>query len=345
MLEIDGSYGEGGGQILRNSIALSTLIDKPVKITNIRANRPNPGIKSQHYVSIKSIQELCNAKTNGLEIGSLSLSFKPGNFKGGSYNFEIGTAGSITLVFQACILASLKTKEPVTIRLTGGTDVKWSPSWDYFNHVFIPLLQKIGVTVKANLIKRGYYPKGGGEAEIIINPTKKLLPLKLDKEHEFSEVEGIINIANLPEHISIRIKHAVIRNLLKRDLMSTINVEATTSLSPGTGITIWSKTQDTILGSTILGERGLSAEEIGKTVAINLLNEMDSRSTLDVYAFDQLLPYMAVAMENGRSICYVREMSNHAKTNIWLMQRFFDIHFKAEQSEENIKITISKENR
>ena len=139
-------------------------------------------------------------------------------------------------------------------------------------------------------------------------------------------------------------KHAVIRNLLKHDKMVTINVEATTSLSPGTGITIWSKTQDTILGSTMLGERGISSEEIGKTAALNLLSEIDSRATLDVYAFDQLLPYMALALENGRSICYVREMSNHAKTNIWLMQQFFDIHFKAEQSEENIKITVSNNN-
>lgn len=345
MLEIDGSYGEGGGQILRNSLAFSTLTKKTVKITNIRANRPNPGIKPQHYVSIKSIQELCNAKANGLEIGSSMLTFKPGDFKGGSYKFDIGTAGSVTLVFQACILASLKSDAPVTIRLTGGTDVKWSPSWDYFHHVFLPLLQKTGVSVDAKLIKRGYYPKGGGEAEITIHPCNNIRPLRLDKEHEFSEVEGAISIANLPDHISTRIKHTAIKTLLKRDFMSNINVVESSSLSPGTGVTLWSKTRDTILGTTLLGERGLSSEEIGKTVAMNLLREIDSRATLDVFAFDQLLPYMADAIENGKSICYIREMSDHAKTNIWLVQQFFNTHFKAEQSEENIKITISKENR
>ena len=170
MLEIDGSYGEGGGQILRNAVAFSTLTKKPIKIINIRANRPNPGIKPQHYISIKAISELCNAKIKGLGIGSSDLFYEPGDFIGGKYKFEIGTAGSIPLVYQAIILASVNTKEPVTINLTGGTDVKWSPSWDYLKYIFLSHLKKIGLKVDAKLIKRGYYPKGGGEAEITINP-------------------------------------------------------------------------------------------------------------------------------------------------------------------------------
>ena len=171
MLTIDGSYGEGGGQILRTAVALSALNKEPIKIINIRANRPNPGIKAQHYVAIKSVKELCNAKTSGLEVGSSSLTFTPGEIKGGTYKFDIGTAGSMVLVFQTCILASLKSKEPITIRLTGGSDDKWAPTWDYFYYVFLPLIKKIGVNVDAKLIKRGYYPIGGGEAEITINPT------------------------------------------------------------------------------------------------------------------------------------------------------------------------------
>ena len=143
MLHIDGSQGEGGGQILRNAVALSVLTNKPVEIENIRANRPNPGIKAQHYIAIKSIQELCNAETKGLEVGSDKLIFSPGEIKGGRHKFDIGTAGSIVLVFQASILASLNISEPVTINVTGGTDVRWSPSWDYFEHVFLPLIKKM----------------------------------------------------------------------------------------------------------------------------------------------------------------------------------------------------------
>ena len=340
MLEIDGSYGEGGGQILRTAISLSTRTKKPIKITNIRANRPNPGIKPRHYISIHSIKQLCDAETTGLEIGSPTLTFKPGDFKGGNYKFEIGTAGSITLVFQAIILGSLKTKEPVTINVTGGTDVKWSPSWDYFQHVFLRLLEKIGVSVNAKLMKRGYYPRGGGEAVITVNPCENILPLKLDKTQQCTDVNGIVNIANLPEHISTRIKHAAIKTLLKSNIKSYLDVEQTESLSPGTGITLWTETDDTILGTTLLGERGLRSEEIGKNAAMNLLNEIDSESTLDVYAFDQLLPYMALAKENGSSSCIVKNISTHAQTNMWLIKQFFDVDFQAKQEDHHIKISV-----
>jgi RNA 3'-phosphate cyclase len=339
LLEIDGSYGEGGGQILRNAVALSTLTKKPVKITNIRANRPNPGIKPQHYISIKSIQDICGAKTTGLEIGSSTLSFNPGDFKGGKYKFDIGTAGSITLAFQACILAFILSKEPVAIKLNGGTDVKWSPSWDYFTKVFLPILKKMGLYIEAKLINRGYYPKGGGEAEITINPCKKINPLRLDSFQEFSDVKGAINIAGLPDHIGTRMKHSAIKLLLKENLMSNIEIERFSSISQGVGIILWIESKDTIIGSTLLGERGVSSEEVGKSVGLNLLSEIQSQSTLDVHAFDQILPYLALA--EGTSSCFVKELSNHANTNIWLIKQFLDVDFEAKNKEDNFKITIS----
>ena len=340
LLEIDGSYGEGGGQILRNAVAFSTFTKIPIKITKIRANRPNPGIKAQHYTAIKIIKELCNAETTGLEIGSSTIEFKPGDFRSGDYKFDIGTAGSITLVFQACILASLKTNSPVTIQLTGGTDTKWSPPWDYFQHVFIPLIKKTGVSVDTKLIKRGYYPKGGGEASITIHPCNAdLKPLQLNKEQKFLEVIGIIHIAGLPDHISKRIKHTAIETLLKRNLKSNIDIEQTSALSPGTGITLWTESENSILGSTSLGEKGLSSEEIGRTAALNLLNEIESLATLDIHGFDQLLPYMTMA--KGLSSCFVQKISNHAQTNIWLIKQFFDVKFEVKQGENNFKILIN----
>ena len=340
MLEIDGSYGEGGGQILRNAIAISTYLKKPVKITNIRANRPNPGIKAQHYVSIKCIQEICDAEVEGLEIGSSNLTFKPGNVKGGRYRFDIGTAGSITLVYQACILASLKTKEPITISLTGGTDVKWSPSWDYFQYVFLPLIKKMGVVVFPNLIIRGYYPKGGGEAILTINPTDKLMPLKTRDYQDFAEVMGRINISNLPGHITNRIKHTAIKAFMKNDMMTSIDVETSTSLSPGVGITLWSQTNDALIGAGVLGDKGVTSEEVGISAANNLLKEIQSYSTVDRYAFDQILPYMVIAKKNGASNCIVCELTNHASTNLWLLKQFFNVDFEASQSYDNIEITI-----
>jgi len=340
LLEIDGSYGEGGGQILRTAISLSTLTKKPIKIFNIRANRPNPGIKPQHFVSINSLKKLCNAETQGLEIGSSTLTYKPGDFIGGDHKFDIGTAGSITLAFQAIILASLKTDKPVSIKLRGGTDVKWSPSWDFFKHVFLPILKRTGLTIDTKLIKRGYYPKGGGEAEITIHPCNKIKPIKLENPQEFTDVNGIINISNLPEHISSKLKHAVIKNLLQNNYKSSIEVEKSESLSPGIGLTIWVEKNDTILGSTILGERGVPSEEVGRIATMSLLNEIKSKSTIDIYSFDQVLPYMALAKENGQSFCIIQKISSHAQTNMWIIKQFFDVDFHSEKKEKHFKIFL-----
>jgi len=340
LLEIDGSYGEGGGQILRTSIALSTFTKTPIKINKIRANRPNPGIKPQHYIAIKSIKELCNAETNDLEIGSSTLTFLPGDIKGGKYEFNIGTAGSITLVFQAIILASLRTKKSTTIQVTGGTHVKWSPTWDYFQHVFLQFLKKIGISINTKLIKHGFYPKGGGKAEITIHPVKKIQALQLDKIQQYPYVNGVVHIANLPDHISTRMKDAATNLLLKKGIRSTIKIEQTTALSPGTGITLWAQSKDTVLGSTMLGEKGITSEKIGENAALYLLNEIESNATLDIYAFDQLIPYMAIASSSGQSSCFIREISNHAQTNMWLVQKFFNVKFEKKPEEKNIRITV-----
>jgi RNA 3'-phosphate cyclase len=341
LLEIDGSYGEGGGQILRTAVALSVLTKKPVEIKNIRANRPNPGIKPQHYIAIQSVKELCNADVEGLEVGSSNLTFTPGDVKSGKYKFDIGTAGSVTLVFQTCLLSALKTSEPITIVVTGGTDVKWSPSWDYFKHVFLPLIKKMGVSVDGRLIKRGYYPKGGGEAELTIEPFKDIKPLRLGEQQEYSQINGIIHLANLPGHVGMRMKHASIKSLIKHGLKASIEIEETASLSTGTGITLWVESKDTVLGSTVLGERGVPAEKIGEDAMQNLLFEIEGGATVDVCAFDQILPYMSLARDKGSSFCIVREVNSHARTNMWLVNQFFDIVFKLNQSDNNVMVTIS----
>lgn len=342
MLEIDGSYGEGGGQILRTAVALSALNNIPIKIINIRANRPDPGIKPQHYVAIKSVKELCNAETTGLEVGSSSLIFTPGEIKGGTYKFDIGTAGSMVLVFQTCILASLKSKESMTIKLRGGSDVKWAPSWDYFYYVFLPLIKKIGIKVDAKLTRRGYYPIGGGEAEITINPNTDIKQLKFNEKQIFSDIKGIIHVSGLPEHISTRIKHAAIKELLKNNFKADIKIEQTTSSSPGTGLTLWVESKDTVLGSTVLGERGITSEQVGQKAANNILNEIISDANLDVHAFDQLLPYMVIPNKKDVSSYVVRELSSHASTNIWVLKQFFKLDFKVTQNEKNVTVKINK---
>jgi len=338
LLQIDGSYGEGGGQILRYAVALSALTKKPVEINNIRANRPVPGIRPQHHTAISCIKSICKGAIEGLSIGSPKLTFSPGEIQPGEYKFDIGTAGSITLVFQACILSSLNTTKPITIKLTGGTDVKWAPTWDYFTQVFLPLIQKMGVNTDAQLIKRGYYPKGGGEAVLTIHPAKKLQRLQLEEEQDFKEINGIVHIANLPDHISKRMKHAALKIVVKNNIQSFIRVDKTTSFSPGTGITLWSKSDHTVMGSTFLGERGVTSEKIGENAANQLIKEINTGATIDTFAIDQILPYMVLAEEE--SVCMVRELSNHTQTNMWLLKQFFDVEFEVKEQQDIIKLIV-----
>jgi len=343
LLQIDGSYGEGGGQILRYATALSAITKKPVEIKNIRANRPNPGLRAQHLTAISCIKSICKGAVEGLSIGSSKVTFLPGEIQPGEYKFDIGTAGSITLVFQACILSSLNTTKPITIKLTGGTDVKWAPTWDYFIHVFLPLIERMGVKIEARLIKRGYYPKGGGEAELTIHPAKKLKSLKLDNKQFFNKIDGIIHIANLPDHIGKRIKHAAIKESVKNNIRCYIEMDNTTSLSPGTGITLWSKSNQTVLGSTFLGERGVTSEKIGRNAATHIINEITKGATIDIFAIDQIHPYMVLAQEE--SICLVRELSNHTKTNMWLLKQFFNVEFEEKEYKDIIKLRILPQGR
>jgi RNA 3'-terminal phosphate cyclase (ATP) len=335
LIYIDGSYGEGGGQIIRNSVALSVLFNTEINVTNIRANRPNKGIKPQHYTAIEIIKSISNAKTNGLHVGSSDLSFSPFNIKEGSYQFDIGTAGSIVLVFQACILAFLNSDVTISITLKGGTDVKWAPSWDYFEKVFLPLIKKMGISISSKLLKRGYYPKGGGKASITIFPCNKIKPLSINEKQYFKNIEGIINISNLPENISSRMKNSAIKKIIENDYEASLKIDSNNSLSSGTGITLWSESKDTILGKTIIGERGISAEKIGYNAADSIIEEIQSKASIDINMIDQIIPYMFLSDNNKPSQCSIKNLSGHTKTNIWLLNRFID-------NEKNIEILYDK---
>jgi RNA 3'-terminal phosphate cyclase (GTP) len=338
VLSIDGSFGEGGGQIVRTAVALSVLTNTPISITNIRANRPVPGLRPQHYTAVSCVQSMCQAKTEGLSVGSSALTFIPGSISPGSYNFDVGTAGSITLVFQTCLLSALRTTTPITIRLKGGTDVRWAPSWDYFARVFLPLIRKIGIKTEVQLHARGYYPAGGGDATMTIYPFEELHPFQVIDPQSFSEMRGIINIANLPDHIGTRMKHAAMKIALRHHLQAFLQVEPSSSASPGTGIVVWSETEETVLGANVLGEKGMSAEQVGENAATQLCQDIMSGATVDRYAIDQLLPYLVYAPKG--SACLVRELSTHANTHMWLLKQFFPVAFELAQLQHMMRITV-----
>jgi RNA 3'-terminal phosphate cyclase (ATP) len=338
VLQIDGSYGEGGGQIVRTAVALSVLTKQPIEITNIRAGRPITGLRPQHYTALSCIRSICDAEVEGLSVHSTNLRFKPHDVKPGTYTFDVGTAGSMTLVFQACLLSAFHASAPLTIVLRGGTDVRWAPSWDYFAHVFLPLISKIGIKTEVRLLKRGYYPTGGGEASVTIHPVEKLNSFSAQDPQCFTEISGIIHRANLPDHVSTRMKHAAIKIAMKQKLRTNIQIESAPSSSTGTGITLWSTSEQTILGSTVLGEKSLSAETVGETAANHLIQEIKSGVTLDCYAIDQILPYLVLAPKE--SSCLIRDISNHTQTNMWLIKQFFSVDFEVIPQQDAHQIVV-----
>ena len=205
IFEIDGSYGEGGGQILRTTLALSTLLLKPVKVFNIRVKRSNPGLQAQHLTGVKALAELCNAEVFGAFKGSKELIFKPRERRCGKFRFDIGTAGSISLVIQAILPALVFAPCKTIVEITGGTDVAWSPPIDYVRFVLLPILSKMGVKADVKIIRRGHYPRGGGHVILIVEPVEnKLKPINEIEFGNIKEIRGISHCVKLPKHVAER---------------------------------------------------------------------------------------------------------------------------------------------
>lgn len=330
MKEIDGSHGEGGGQILRTAIAMSMVKNEPVKIKNIRANRPNPGLSNQHLMALKAAKEISNADVDGLKKGSEKVSFRPDEVNGGFYRFDIGTAGSITLLLQAIIPPAIMSDESIEIEVKGGTDVRWSPPYDYFQNVFLGNLKKMGVDIESKLVKRGHYPKGGGKVKVKVQ-SGGLNDLKT--EENIDVVEGIAFVTNLPDHIAQRMKKRALKELIEYD--TSISIETYQSASAGTAITLWTG-GDRIIGNGILGEKGVPAEKIGKEAAEGLINDIEDGMDLDIWCADQLIPYLGMIDQSGE--LRVRESTGHLKTNVWLVNQFVDKKIKLKESNGYVSI-------
>lgn len=347
MIEIDGSSGEGGGQIVRTALAYSMLTLRPVKITNIRKGRKQPGLKNQHLHSIKTLQQLSHAKADGAELGSTTLVFHPAPLTRHNAMVDIGTAGSITLLLQAILLPCLFSDKQTTLTLRGGTDTKWSSSFDYFREVFLPQLNRFG-KIDCTLIKRGYYPKGGGVAEVIITPKihrketpnveefisllrKEIPSFALDKPHHLIHIKGRSHASLSLQEARVGERQAeVCRSTLQRALNCPVSIQAeyTKADCPGSGITLWtihSKDKGEIdslhplrLGSDSLGERGKPAENVGKEATDALLEEIKGGAAVDKHLADNLVPYLALC----GGILKTSEITSHTRTNIEVVEHF-----------------------
>ena len=314
MIDIDGSFGEGGGQIVRTAVALSAVTGEPVRIARIRENRPRPGLSPQHVTAISALAIVSDARTEGVMPGSREVKFWPGEVRGGVYDVDIGTAGSITLLIHCLLPALAKADGPATLTLRGGTDVKWSPTIDHLSRVALPAFAEFGVRARLTVDRRGYYPRGGGVA------TLKTAPGALKRADlsasEAEILEGSSHSSNLPEDVVRRQAEAATMVLNRAGFEAEIGIETLALPSTGSGITLWSGWK----GASALGERGLPAERVGSLAAEGMVAELLSRAAVDRHLADQLVPYLALA---GGSYT-APEVTSHASTNIWTASRFLE---------------------
>ena len=328
---IDGS--EAGGQLVRTACALSAITGKSFKITNIRGLRPNPGLQTQHLEGIKSIAELCNAETKGLELKSKELDFYPKKLEAKDLKIKISTAGSIGLVLQAVLLVTSQLKKSIKIEIDGGgTWNKWAPSVLYLEKVLFPL---IGEETKIKILKDGFYPQGGARVEVIAKPLK-LNPIEFLERTEIKEINGFSIASKSLERAKVAERQAkTAKELIKQKFNKELNIETkyVDSLSSGSGVLIYIETENSVIGGDSLGEIKKSAEEVAKEAVKNLIFEY-ANGVIDRHAADMLLPY--ISLSSGK--IQTSEITHHIRTNISVIETFLPVKFEINEKERIINI-------
>lgn len=324
-IEIDGSIG--GGQVLRTAIALSALTLKPIRIFNIRKNRSKPGLAAQHLTGVKIAAEFCDADVKGLSIGSTEIEFIPKQRNVPSQKkIDIGTSGSCGLLLQTltpiCILAG----KDVTLEIIGGTAGLGAPTVEYLQHVTFPTLSKLGVPIPdVEIIKQGFYPRGGGRVKITFHPAEKLEAVELTARGDVKAIRGVSISGSLPEHISERQAKAAEAYLRQKGFDAKIERQNVQTFSSGTSITLWAECEHSILGADTIGEIKVPAETIGKRAAKELVESIESNAALDKYMADQILAF--IALSEGHSEVTVEKITEHCETNMMVIEKMLSVKF------------------
>lgn len=325
---IDGSHGEGGGQILRSALTLAAITGDTVRLENIRANREKPGLRPQHLTAVRAAAMICNAHLEGAEINSQTLIFAPQtSVQAGDYVFDVndvmssGSAGAMTLVLQTVLLPLALADGPSRLILRGGTAVPMSPPAPYLEHVFLPTLFEMGVQARLAHRLWGFYPQGGGELDVEIAGRATLRPLDLTERGAPEGVDGIACVSKLPSHIPQRMSDRA-RALLTQAGLPCVSIEPQHVTSPGIGAGLFLTAQyaQSRAGFSALGRQGLPSEKVAEMACRELLDHHRTGAAADPHLGDQLvLPFV---LANGVSRAAVARVTQHLLTNVWVAAHF-----------------------
>jgi RNA 3'-terminal phosphate cyclase (ATP) len=323
MIQIDGSFGEGGGQILRTSLTLSLITGQPFEIYNIRARRKNPGLQPQHLKCIEAATLISKGRAKGDKKGSLHLVYEPGEVIPGDYHFEIGTAGSTSLVLQTIYLPLALTKISSHIQITGGTHVSWSPVHHFLSLHWAQYLSQAGFSLKLKMDRAGFYPQGDGKISAEIFPAENLKPMELVQRGNLKKITGISAVANLDYSVAERQRSQALKRLAHKGYDATIAIENMPSRFKNTMMLLQAEFE---LGSgcfTALGAIGKRAERVADEAVDDLFEYLDSGGCIDKYLADQLL--LPLAIIPGKSLFSTSKITNHFLTNISVVKQFLNI--------------------
>lgn len=335
MITIDGYIGYG--QLLRTSITLSALTLKPVKIINIRKNRPKPGLQAQHLTGVKIAGEFTNAEIKDLKLHSTEIEFIPKSHSIISRKIDIGTAGSIGLLLQTLTPLLIFADKEITLDIIGGTFGLGSPTIHFLQHVTFPLLNKMGLPLpEIEIIREGVYPKGQGEVKITFHPIEKLNSIKLVERGKIKSIKGISVVGSLPEDIAKRQANSAKKSLIEHGYPDAqIEKKVVDTASPGTSITLWAECENSVLGADTIGAIGKSAEKVGEEAALELIKSLESNAALDKWMSDQIIPFLALAKN---SEVKVEELTEHCRTNMLVTEKMLDVKFDVDEKDNIIRV-------
>lgn len=334
MLEIDGAFGEGGGQVLRSSVALAMITGQPFRIFNIRGGRSKPGLMRQHLAGLNAAATICQAKTRGLELRSREVTFQPGSVAGGDHTFKIGSAGSVCLVLQTILPALLTAKDVSRVAIEGGTHVPFAPTYEFLDQVYFPVLESMGARIERKQVRPGFMPAGGGRIEVEIHPVLELDPLELVDRGALNKIEITAAVSGIPVIVAEREIEAV-REVLDQQVspekIESQVVQLPRLFGPGNAIHTKVESASGLAMFTGLGQRGVRAETVGKRLGKVVRRYLSSSAPVGPHLADQLLLPMAMA---GKGKFVTRKPTEHTATNMKVIETFLPLQFRTRELED-----------